>query len=152
MPRVFRVLVVCTGNSCRSPMAAGILSRMLDNTSVLVCSAGTDAPDGAPAAEFAVKAAAEFGVDLTLHRSRRLNPVLVGNADLILVMEEYHRGRVLELAANAGERTRLLAGRDIADPIGRSLEFYRNTAQELKRCLEPVALEIRQKLETAGAA
>jgi protein-tyrosine-phosphatase len=142
----FSVLVVCTGNSCRSPMAAGILSKMLGGERVFIYSAGTDAPVGSPATTFAVTTAAELGVDLNLPRSQQLDAGLVQSADLVLVMEEYHRKRVLELVPEAEPKTRLLGERDIADPIGRSLEFYRETAAELRRCLEPVPLEIRRRL------
>ena len=143
---IFSVLVVCTGNACRSPMAAGILSKMLAGERVFICSAGTGAPNGMQATNYAVAAVGEMGVDLRLHRSQQLDAGIIAGADLILVMEEYHRQRVLQIAPGAESRTRLLGESDIADPIGRSLEFYRKTAQDLKRYLEPIASDIRKRL------
>ncbi|MEO0081674.1 MAG: hypothetical protein ABIL25_05190 [candidate division WOR-3 bacterium] len=143
---VFSVLVVCTGNCCRSPMAAGLLSQMLGPERVFIYSAGTDAPVGSPATSNAIVAAGELGVDLTLHRSQLIDTGLVQNADLVLVMEEYHRRRVLELVPGAESKTRLVAEQGIADPLGQPLEAYRRTAAELRRYLVPVAHEIRQRI------
>lgn len=152
--QVFAVLVVCTGNSCRSPMAEGILNRMLENTRAFAQSAGTDAPVDAPATEAAVEAAREHGADISAHRARQLSAAMVSNADLVLVMEDYHRRRVVELVPEAASRTRLLAaylpgaepGSEIEDPVGRSPDFYRQTAARLATALEQVAREVRQRL------
>ena len=150
----FSVLVVCTGNMCRSPMAHGVLAQMLAGERVFVYSAGTDAPAGAPATRAAVEAAAGLGADISRHRARLLSAELVADADLVLVMEEYHRRRVLELAPGEGSRVRLLGeylpgaepGREIADPVGRPLEVYRETVAGLARALEQVAGEVRRRL------
>lgn len=154
---VFAVLIVCTGNSCRSPMAAAMLARMLEGERSFVFSAGTDAPEGAPATRFAQTVALEHGVDISAHRAQQLVPALVRSADLILVMEEYHRKRVRELVPEAAARTRLLGdvGRsgtlpdnagEIPDPIGRSIEFYGAIADRIEKSLEPVAAHIRSRL------
>ena len=149
---VFSVLVVCTGNCCRSPMASGLLSKLLEGERVFAFSAGTDAPEGAPATRFALETAAELGADLSSHRAQQLVAAMVRNADLVLVMEEYHRTRVVEMVPDAAGRTKLLRdypdGTDeIADPIGRSLEFYRETAAQMKPGLERAAEDVRQRLE-----
>ncbi|HDQ99112.1 MAG TPA: low molecular weight protein arginine phosphatase [candidate division WOR-3 bacterium] len=148
------MLVVCTGNMCRSPMAHGVLAQMLAGERVFVYSAGTDAPAGAPATRAAVEAAAGLGADISGHRAQLLNAELVAGADLVLVMEEYHRRRVLELACGEGSRVRLLGeylpgaepGREIADPVGRPLEVYREALAGLARALEQVAGEVRRRL------
>jgi len=147
----FSVLVVCTGNSCRSPMAAGMLSRMLSGERVLVGSAGTDAPEGAPATKYAVEVAAEMGADITAHRAQQLLPEMIEAADLILVMERYHEEWIGERVPGARARVRFIAGYpqaggEIADPVGRSLEFYRETALLMKAGLMRVAAEVRQRL------
>lgn len=145
---VFSVLVVCTGNSCRSPIAAGLLAKMLAGGRAFVYSAGTDAPVGSPATRFAVEAAAELGVDISAHRSQQLDAGLVRSADTVLVMEEYHRQRVVELVPEAAGRTRFVAERDVPDPVGRSLEFYRQTVEDMRPGLEQVVAEIRGRLRT----
>jgi len=147
---VFSVLVVCTGNSCRSPMAHYLLSSMLEGTPALICSAGTDAPVGSPAAANAVVVMHEVGIDLVRHRARQLTSAMVEAADLVLVMEEYHRRRVVESVPDAAGRTRLLlsyVGKDerVDDPIGFTAECYRATRDVMRPALARVAAEVRQR-------
>jgi protein-tyrosine-phosphatase len=146
----FSVLVVCTGNSCRSPMAHGMLADMLEGTPAFVCSAGTDAPVGNAATAAAVQAMREAGLDLTRHRAQQLEPEMIQAADLVLVMENYHRERVVELVPDAAGRTRLLlsfVGRDeeVGDPLGGPIEVYRRTLEQMRPALERVAREVRQR-------
>ena len=146
----FSVLVVCTGNSCRSPMAQYMLADALKGTPTFVDSAGTDAPVGGPAAANAVEVMRDAGIDLTRHRARQLSPEMVEAADLVLVMEEYHRQRVVDLVPDAAGRTRLLfsfVGREqkVEDPIGFSIECYRLTRDAMKPALEQVAAEVRRR-------
>lgn len=144
----FSVLVVCTGNSCRSPMAHYMLARMLEGAAADVGSAGTDAPVGRPAAEHAVDVLREVGLDLSGHRAQQLSPEMLESADLVLVMEEYHRQRVIEMAPGAAAKTRLLlsyVGKQerVEDPIGFSIECYRLTRDLMKPALEQVAADVR---------
>jgi protein-tyrosine-phosphatase len=146
----FSVLVVCTGNSCRSPMAHGMLAALLEGVPAFVYSAGTDAPVGNPATATAVQAMREAGLDLTRHRAQQLEPEMIRAADLVLVMERYHREEVVRLFPEAAGRTRLLlsfAGRDeeVDDPIGQPIEMYRRTLEQMKPALERVAQEVRQR-------
>src|SRR3989442_8878821 len=95
-----QILLVCTGNICRSPLAAALLTRALAERGfegIDVSSAGTGAWDGAPASEGAYLVGLERGLDLSGHRARLLTRELVEAADLILTMARHHRARVDEL-------------------------------------------------------
>ena len=100
---LFRVLFVCTGNTCRSPLAQAALVRALGDTAakVAVGSAGTAASDGAPASPPSRDVARRAGLDLEGHRSRRLNRDLLAAADLVLLMDP----RVRAAASLSSERT-----------------------------------------------
>ena len=139
------VLFVCTGNICRSPLAASLLERALKDRGleVEVTSAGTGAWDGAPASEGAYLVGLEKGLDLSGHRARLLTRELVDEADLILTMARHHRARVDELG---GEGKVFVLGEyagkgddEVSDPFGGDLTVYRDTAQELEALAEAVA-------------
>ncbi|HEY7461965.1 MAG TPA: low molecular weight protein arginine phosphatase [Gemmatimonadota bacterium] len=132
------VLLVCTGNTCRSPMAAVILERLGGERGVRVRSAGTGAVSGAPAAEEARRVARRHGLSLASHRSAPLEPELLAWSDHVLAMEGYHK-RVIE-RLGAAEKVTLLSeyggdGGDIADPIGEPEETYERVFAALERYL-----------------
>jgi tRNA threonylcarbamoyl adenosine modification protein (Sua5/YciO/YrdC/YwlC family) len=155
----FRILLVCTGNACRSPMAEGFLKEMLPEPlrrKVIVSSAGTAPLEGSPPTPNAVEAARELGADISGLVSKRLKPQTVRSADLVLTMERAHRDRVAELLPEAWEKTHLLKGygeagipsfeREIGDPIGMPLDFYRTTAREIRLNLKGVVAELTRWL------
>lgn len=144
---ITNVLLVCTGNICRSPLAASLLERALRERGleVTVASAGTGAWDGAPASEGAYLVGLERGLDLSGHRARLLTRELVEKADLILTMARHHRARVDELGGEG--RVFVLgeyAGRggddaEVSDPFGGDLDVYRETCEELEGLSAAVA-------------
>jgi len=114
------ILVVCVGNICRSPMAEALLRDALRGPEdIKVESAGLGALVGHPASEFAIELMSERGVDITSHRARQIEPEMVKNADLILVMETGHKRVIDENDATARGKVYRLGewrNKDIDDP------------------------------------
>ncbi|MEO0155601.1 MAG: L-threonylcarbamoyladenylate synthase [candidate division WOR-3 bacterium] len=149
----FNLLFVCSGNSCRSPMAQGIIKTMLNERYVDVKSAGTAAIDGLPASENARVVVKEFGGDITDHRTKYITKELIDEADLILVMEFKHYETILEIAPDSAIKTFLLKEykrrtkyNEVSDPVGRDLSVYRDTALEMFPSLKFVAEDIKRRL------
>lgn len=137
---ICNVLIVCTGNSCRSPMAEGLLRNLLpDDSSIRVSSAGTMPPQNRPPTDYAVMTMLERGVDIRPHRSRPLTKEMVKQADLILVMEHAHRRFIISQIPEAEDRIFLLSeyglnkGKEIDDPVGQDLNRYRQIADIIER-------------------
>jgi len=156
MPAKKTVLFVCTGNVCRSPMAAGLfydkLCREKANDRVRVRSAGIWALEGQPASAYAQQVMNEHDLDISAHRGRNLTQTDVDEADLILVMSRQHaevitrnfehsKGKVYLLSEMAGQ------GYDIEDPYGGSLLEYRHTAAELAELIERGYAKIMELLD-----
>ncbi|MFH1046353.1 MAG: low molecular weight protein arginine phosphatase [Candidatus Omnitrophota bacterium] len=148
------ILVVCTGNSCRSVMAGSLLQEVLkDKGEYYVLTAGTAAIEGLPATPEAVEVMAEENIDISSHRSRTLTESLVRQADIILVMENKHKDYILAHYPQASGKVYLLSefGRiesedklvdpNIPDPIGKSADFYRYVFDIIK---ESIARTVQQ--------
>jgi len=103
--RAIEILMVCTGNTCRSPMAAALLARRLDEAGVkaVVSSAGI-LFDGRPATDHGVAVMADRGLDTSAHRSRRLRPEMISGADLIIGMARSHVQETVALAPDSLRR------------------------------------------------
>lgn len=105
-----RILVVCSSNACRSPFVAQALQRSLGDEQWQVVSAGTRAREDEPVSDHVCAAAAEHGVDLSFHRSRRVTSELIRSSELVIAVSRPQVGELLELEANARRRIRLLRG------------------------------------------
>lgn len=145
------ILFVCTGNTCRSPMAAYIMDKIAveNDLDVLIESAGIFAEPEQKASENAVLAMRDMGIDISEHRTQPVTEELLKRADLILTMTEgqkmmiaqYAKDKVYTLLEYSG-----LKG-DISDPYGGDLEEYKETAQEIYDALVDVAekLPVKEK-------
>lgn len=143
------LLFVCTGNTCRSPMAEVLAKRILadrlkctadelDDRGVIISSAGVSAVAGARPSPDAVAVVQEIGADLTGHASQPVTDSLVRDADWIFAMTRAHREVIVRQWPDAAERTLLLRpdNQDIADPIGGAREDYWDAARQIQAALE----------------
>ena len=147
------IVCVCTGNTCRSPMAAALLRRALDKRGredILVESAGLAAGAAAPASEYALAAAAEIGLDLSGHLSRPFTPALAAGAARIVAMTAGHAA-VLTGRFAVPPRKVIVPTGGIPDPFGGTLADYRRTRDTLAAAMDALAAAFCSEFPTPHA-
>jgi len=141
-------LFICTGNTCRSPMAEAMFGKylaekfgcevdQLEKKGYKVYSAGIMNIDGVPASPEAIVACAAKGINIENHRSRALTKQLIEESDVIFAMGRMHCERIIKLVPEAADKCRLMVkDRDIPDPIGQPQLFYNECAEMIDRAVK----------------
>ena len=152
MTSIKKILVVCTGNACRSPMAEGFLKKYLKTEEgFVVLSAGMSATDGFMPTNEAVEVMSENDIDISFYRTKPFSKAFAQSADIILVMSGVHKDFILNMMPEAKDKVFLyneFAGikggsEDIEDPIGQPLSTYKVVRDRIKQATEAIAKRIR---------
>jgi protein-tyrosine phosphatase len=139
-----QILIVCTGNTCRSPMAEALLRAALPaDSDWIVASAGTSADPGTAASEYARVAIAECGLTLEHHRSQLVTQELIDASTLIIAMTQRHIDKIMQCVPSARDRVYLMRsfdtktqpGSDVRDPYCGSLADYRDCRDSIQQAL-----------------
>lgn len=146
-----RILFVCSGNTCRSPMAEGLAKEFFPRE-FEVFSAGINAYAGSPANDKAIEAMKEKGIDISTHLAVLLDRDKLASADLVIAMTKDHKQYLLRVYPEYKEKIVLIGeyagagkGKDVPDPWGGSQEVYRRCAQDLERLIKLIAAKLERR-------
>lgn len=125
-----RVLFICTGNTCRSPMAEGIFKKIIDDSvkaQIEIHSAGLMANNGDSVSENAVIVCREYGVDISSHTAKQITKENITSTDLFVCMTEGHKNILLSV----GVPKNMIYTLDVNDPYGGNIDVYNNSCKEI---------------------
>lgn len=159
MSDTYKIMFVCTGNTCRSPMAEAALKLLLEKErpgKFEVYSSGTSAANGFPATMYAIEAVRIWDADLSGHLSQPLTRELINDADLIFAMTSGHYKEIIRMNKNAADKTYLFKnfpdpspdGEGVVDPIGQDLAVYNETFLEIGEYLGKYLPEIIKRIDS----
>ena len=135
-----RILFVCTGNTCRSPMAEYLWNSKRDPAykKAIAESAGLTAFEGMPISDGAYTALKEKGIDATYHRARRFTAEMANNYDLIVAISPAHANMIHTICSDAAEGKVAVLGNGISDPYGLGIDTYIECRDEIEEGLKDV--------------
>ncbi|MGE5396003.1 MAG: low molecular weight protein arginine phosphatase [Chitinophagales bacterium] len=145
-----KLVFVCSGNTCRSPMAKGILLKLFTErfphllNDLDVFTAGLYAYNGEPASENAQTVMQEIGIDITSHKSMQVNAEMLQNADWIVTMTDGHRRNLCSMFPELDSKITTmyelagLGSQDVTDPFGGDLNIYRECRKEITSLLNRI--------------
>ncbi len=151
---MIKILFVCTGNTCRSPMAQGLCQKYITENALIgqfaCASAGVDARAGSVISENAVTVMNELGINMSSHRAKGVSEEMMGEADYIFTMSGTHRSMLEALFPKHAHKIQVL-GHPIFDPYGQNLDFYRFSRDSLQdkvyRAMDELVEQIRIQRE-----
>lgn len=147
------VLIVCTGNICRSPMGEGVLQQRLAQVKlshIRINSAGTSGWDNREPTSEAIRACSEIGIDISSLRSAPISEQMIRAADLILAMERHHANEMVKFYHAPAEKLFLLGdfhtgrpGMEIEDPYGMPISCYRKILKHICQCSDGLTDQLK---------